>query len=292
MAMKRLIINADDLGLSQSVNRGIERAYREGVLSSATLMANMPGFEGGVEVALNNPGLGVGVHLNIIRGLPLSEPDTVFPLLAEGGKFIDRIFRIRRMLKTPGFLAAAEREYRAQIERVLRSGVSVDHLDFEKHHGLWQELYGLGEKLAEEYGLAIRSYREPLFFILQNCEFPGIRDTWNSLHLLCYNRLFHKQNKKIMPDYFFGQSHIGKVDSLFLSQLITSLPEGVSELMTHPGCSNLKEEREIEAYAGSSWINAVREAEMEALCDQKVKDLLAQSDVELCTFAACFGGGS
>ena len=90
--MKRVIINADDFGLIQGVNEGIIRAYREGVLSSATLMANAPGFEHAVELAGQNKDLGVGVHLNILRGMPLSESRHVESLMTKEGTFCPSVY--------------------------------------------------------------------------------------------------------------------------------------------------------------------------------------------------------
>ena len=69
--MSLVIINADDFGYSQGINLGIIEAHKNGILSSTTMMANMPGFEHGVELAKNNPKLGIGVHLNLTCGKPL-----------------------------------------------------------------------------------------------------------------------------------------------------------------------------------------------------------------------------
>ena len=148
---RRLIVNADDLGLTPEVSLGIEESHINGIVSSASLMANMNGFSAGVEVSRRNPRLGIGIHLNIIRGLPVTEAEEVHPLLDTDGRFISNIFHIGRLAANKDYLQAAEREYRAQIERILTAGITPDHLDFEKHHGIWKNLYNLGIRLAEEY---------------------------------------------------------------------------------------------------------------------------------------------
>ncbi len=282
MTERRLIINADDLGLTPEVSLGIEQSFQTGVVSSASLMANMPGFDAGVQVALRNPGLGIGVHLNLIRGLPLSTEDTVLPLLNPGGKFIDNIFHIGQRSANPDYQIAAEIEYRAQIERILDSGVRPDHLDFEKHHGIWQDLYTIGIRLAKEYKLAIRCYHEPLFWVMENLPFAGYRNLWRSLHLRIYNTLFHRKLDGVMPDFFFGQTHIGRIDKSYLLALFSNLPPGTSELMTHPGFIIPKPQ--LTSELGTSWITESRQAELEALTDPAVKDALTASKIKLTTF--------
>ena len=280
--MKKLIVNADDLGLTNGVSLGIEESYLHGIVSSASLMANMPGFDEGVQVALRNPELGIGIHLNIIRGRPVSEEDTAYPLLNSDGSFFNNIFQIGRLSANQDYQKAAEIEYRLQIEKVLDSGVKPDHLDFEKHNGIWKPLYTIGMRLAREYGLAIRAYNEPLFFAVQKLPFAGYRSLWKSFHLKFYNTFFHRNLFVTMPNYFFGQTHIGNIDKNYLIALINNLPEGISELMTHPG-HNLPTALNAEDI-GNSWITEKREAEMNSLTNTDVITALKKSDIELTTF--------
>ena len=284
MSRRILIINADDLGLSNGVNQGIEQAHQNGLVTSATLLTNMPGFSTGVEVAYNNPDLGIGIHLNIIRGEPLSPTESVLPLLDTSGKFFSNIYQIGRLAANPEFQKAAEQEYRQQIEKVLDACLKPDHLDFEKHHGIWKPLYKIGCQLADEYGLAIRSYREPLFFITQNFPYPGLSNLWQSLHLRLYSTLFHKKISTPRPNYFFGQSHIGKIDTDYLKSLIKTLPFGVSELMTHPGKKINQEDELLKKQIGSSWITDRREAELTALTNKNILAILKDTDIQLTTF--------
>src|SRR5246127_5926014 len=68
--VKNLIVNADDLGWTEGVNRGILEAFHNGIVTSTSLLANGAAFAGGMEAARSAPGLGVGVHLNLSDGLP------------------------------------------------------------------------------------------------------------------------------------------------------------------------------------------------------------------------------
>src|ERR1700747_656451 len=85
--MRSLIVNADDLGWTAGVNRGIAEAHRNGLVTSASLLANGSAFEDGVKTARELPALGVGVHLNLSDGSPTSAPDQVKSLLNEKGQF-------------------------------------------------------------------------------------------------------------------------------------------------------------------------------------------------------------
>ncbi len=85
--MRNLIVNADDLGWTQGVNRGIAEAHRNGIVTSTSLLANGGAFEGGVRTARESPRLGVGVHLNLSDGQPVAPPERVKSLLDENGDF-------------------------------------------------------------------------------------------------------------------------------------------------------------------------------------------------------------
>ncbi len=282
---RTLIVNADDLGLSVAVSRGIEAAHRGGLVTSATLMANMPGFDEGVRVAHDNPALGIGVHLNLIRGCPVADELHVYPLLGPGGRFIPEFFAIGRLAATAAYQRAAEIEYRAQIEKVLAAGIRPDHLDFEKHHGVWRPLYEIGMRLAREYGLGLRSYHEPLFFVLRELPFPGVRPFWKSCHLFFYQRCRLKRPSVFSPDYFFGQSHIGALTREYLRALLQHLPEGVSELMCHPGMRDEEEENGVAGAAGASWITQARVNDLAAVADPEIRLLAQESNVRLATYA-------
>ena len=293
--MRRLIVNADDLGLSVAVSRGIEHAHRQGPVTSASLIANYPGFAEGVRVAEENPELGVGVHLNLIRGEPLCRPEDVAPLL-EGERFIGSFWHIGRVCAIPEYLRAAEREYRAQIEKVLDAGLRPDHLDFEKHHGMWGPLYRLGCRLAAEYGLNIRSYHEPLIHIWRHLDFPNARALWLSLHLHLYQKVAHRFARRFpapgtagpdgafrpgRPANFFGQAHIGLVSEELLAGLLGNCPEGTSELMCHPGFRDFDEERRLAPLVGKTWITGRRDSELRALPARDWREIARANGVEL-----------
>lgn len=260
----RLIVNADDFGLSPGVNAGIAAAHRDGILTSATLLVNAPHCDEAIALSRSLPGLGVGLHLNLVRGRPLSPAGEV-PLLIDGGGRL-RLFRFRRM--TREFLLQAEREYRRQFEKMLAAGVSPTHIDFEKHHAWQPALYRLACRLAGEYGVrAVRNLREPLAWTVRRVGWPGFAAALRAGALRTgvqsgrsgFGGLAH-------PDRLLGQAHIGGMTEAVWLRLLAGLPGGVSEVMTHPGGV------ESEGVAmGSSWLAAKRRAELDALLSSRVR---------------------
>ena len=84
--MKQLIVNADDFGLTLGVSKGIVDAHKEGIVSSTTLMANGAAFGTAVSISRRTPGLGIGVHLNLTTGKPVSPARSIPTLVDRDGR--------------------------------------------------------------------------------------------------------------------------------------------------------------------------------------------------------------
>lgn len=284
--MRRLIVNADDFGLAPCVTRGILHAHRNGLVTSATLLPNMPGFDHAVTEARTTPTLGVGVHLNLIRGRPLTPSPVSNPLVGADGFFLPTRKAIRDAARSSHYLNAAEAEYRAQIRRVLESGLAPTHVDFEKHHvlasrGLWRVAVGV----AGAFGLPMRGYHVPVGFLLTRlpwCGWTGWAQAWA---IRCRWHTLPCRDTIRMPAHFFGQGRICRVDAGYLVSLLRHAPEGVSELMVHPGDHDAGELASLGAEIGISYAHDARPAEREALCDPEVMRVAEASGVERVTFA-------
>lgn len=147
---KLLIVNADDFGLCAGVNSGIVHAHRHGIVTSATMMANMPGFADAVAKARDNPGLAVGLHLNLTYGRPLS--GRVPSLTDRTGAFVGS----PRFVRERGESREIRAEFRAQAERFLAAGLRPSHLDTHHHlHGS-ERILDLVAELARALGVTIR----------------------------------------------------------------------------------------------------------------------------------------
>lgn len=279
--MIRAIINADDFGLCRGVNEGIIRAHREGILTSATLMANMPGFEQALDLSRANPRLGVGLHLNIVRGEPVSPREKVPSLLGPSGLFLGSVYVfLRRLLAGRILLGEVERELRAQAEKALGAGFALTHLDSEKHMHTVPPIFTLALRLGKEYGIpGVR-------FINEFCLSPNLIQSGKSwlISLSCF---FMKKRIRehgiITADGFYGICRSGRMTAGRLRKVLSRLGEGATEIMTHPGYMT-QELLDLEKITGSYYINNFREAELEALCDGSLGEVIRSRRIQLITF--------
>ena len=132
--MKSLILNADDFGMTRGVNEGIIRAHREGILTSATLMANGPAFDDAVRLSAANPKLGVGCHLVLVGGKCVARREDIASLADGDGNLPESLAKFVARLSS-GMIPAKEieQELRAQINKIQSAGIRATHLDTHKH---------------------------------------------------------------------------------------------------------------------------------------------------------------
>lgn len=253
--MKRLIVNADDLGRASGINAGIARAHGDGIVTAATLMVSAPASGEAGRLAQELPRLDIGVHLTLTYGRPVTDPARVPSLVEAGGAF---------PRKPAAFLgtgrAVAEEalvEYRAQYERARELiGRQPSHLD--SHHWLHDEpaLEWAIAELARETGAAIRQ------------QAPAQRDRFRAAGLRT-------------PDVFRRDfQHAGHIDVARLITIVRAIAEGVTELMCHPG------EPDAELAATSAYA-ADRAVELASLCDPRVVAAVREAGITLATFADC-----
>ncbi|MGE4290969.1 MAG: ChbG/HpnK family deacetylase [Desulfovibrio sp.] len=151
-----VIVNVDDLGLHPAVRRAVVGLSDKGIVTSSTLMANGPDLEEAARIG----GVGLGVHLNVLRGRPVLQPRLISSLVREDDRFYgDYGALFARYLAGRVDLLQVEAEWGAQIERILDLGVRPTHLDSEKHIHAWPGMMAVAGKLAQRYG--IRWVRRP-----------------------------------------------------------------------------------------------------------------------------------
>jgi hopanoid biosynthesis associated protein HpnK len=279
--MKRVIINADDFGLSPCVNEGIVRAHREGVLTSASLMVNTPGFEQAVDLAARNPRLGVGLHLNIVRGRPLSPAETVPGLVSGEGRFPGGAGVVaRRLLFGRIRKAELERELRAQVERALGAGVRLSHFDSEKNLHVLPGFFGVVIRLARDYGITkVRYVRE---FRLSRKAGQSLKAAFLSLACAGMKGRLRRAGL-VITDRFYGISNSGRMTARALQSILSRQGEGSAEIMVHPGFVR-PDLLDLEPLLGRSYINACRETELEALLDPGLKETVRNLDIRLINY--------
>ena len=267
--MKRLIVNADDFGLTAGVNQAIMEAHQSGLISSTSLLANGEAFVDAIAVSRRAPRLGVGIHLNLTEGKPVAPASSVPSLINGSGVFARKPAALwRAMLTGRVSEAEVERELHAQIEKVLAARIAPTHLDSHKHVHALPALGKMSLKLARQYGIgAIRCVAETwpaLGYLLGR--FPRakariLRQCLNSLALSALSRGWRRrlpQAGVTCAEHFYGVTPTGFLDEELLREILLRLPHGTSELMCHPGFvdkelrqtpTRLLEQREKEYHA-------------------------------------------
>ncbi|HEX5412672.1 MAG TPA: ChbG/HpnK family deacetylase [Terriglobia bacterium] len=287
--MKKLIVNADDFGLTQGVNRAILDGHHNGIITSATLIANGGAFDSAVAACSTAPALGVGVHLNLTQGRPVSPPSRVPSIVTSEGSFYPSPGSlVRQIVKSSVRLGDVETELRSQIEKVASAGIRITHLDSHKHIHLIPQVFNMVLKLARECGIrCIRCPIEPASGALGpllGCRSGWIHVTRQYLLGRALSALAALQSKKVTeaglhrPKHFYGLSQTGFFDAKVLRTILRSLPEGTSELMCHPGYVD-------EALLKTrTRLRAQREIELEALTSQGIRELVADMGIELISY--------
>ena len=260
----RLILNADDFGLTSGINRAIAELSGAGALTSATLMASGPAFDDAVTVALANPHLGVGCHIVLTDGIPVSPPEAIPSLLGDDGKSFRANTRDFFLAVLRGKVNDAEmqREALAQIQKLQAAGIAVTHIDTHKHTHILPQVARPILAAAEIAGVrAIRNpFEEPWSLAISNSAF-FTRLRLRLLHHL-RPRFFAlppiHDGRILTTDGIIGIAATGSMDAPTLHTALNALPDGVWELVCHPGYNDhdlnsivtrLRTSREIERAA-------------------------------------------
>jgi predicted glycoside hydrolase/deacetylase ChbG (UPF0249 family) len=263
--MRRLIVNADDLGLSPGTNQGILEAHQRGILTSTTVMINMPAAEAGIRLLQQEaPKLGIGLHFNLTTGSPVLPPERVLSLVDSGGEFP---YNAKNPLAYLDGLDPAEvkAEIQVQFDRFVQiAGRKPDHLDAH-HHSLYHFSAGLSTllELAQTHHLPMRAGCD----WLTDMEYTGPR--YESLR-----KLLADSPAPFWTDCFEARFYDEGVTLENLRTLLINLPEGVTELMSHPAHNDNIQQ----SYA------AQREVELALLTDPSLPPLLQEQAIELITF--------
>ena len=277
MKPKRLIVNADDFGLSPAVTDGVLRAHRQGIVTSTTLMANMPGAADAVARLAEAPELGVGVHLNVCQGPPLSPAGRVFAAARDGVMERSAEQVLMDLTVRPWRLAAVAAEFEAQIAWALDVGLRPTHLDTHRHIHGYPPVFAIVVRLARRAAIPfVRRYGERLGgggWPKASGKGRRIRLALNALS--CVNGWLFSAASGPGPASTWGVEHTGRIDAAFLKRLARAVRPGVTELMTHPGDGSDPEALTVRLGQGA------RVAELAALCDPTVAAAFSAHGVEL-----------
>ena len=292
--MRRLIINADDFGLTAGVNRAIVEAHQRGVVTSATMMANAGAVEDAVAQA-RNARLSIGCHVVLIDGVPMLPAPEVFTLIANGRSprfhdgwlgFAGRALRHRLNANQ----VAAEVE--AQIRKIQQTDLPVTHVDSHKHVHLLPPVLAPLLRAARACGVrAVRNPFAPLkpLAMAHLARRPRLWTRYTEVKLL---QRFSAQFRQAVADAgmlttdgTFGIVATGALDDQLFTAIVGSLPEGTWELVCHPGyCDG--ELRSVRTRLRES-----REQELRVLTSPAARQAIKAAGVELISYADLESGG-
>ena len=287
--MKNLIVNADDLGWTEGVNRGIAESHRKGLVTSTSLLANGPAFASALAVAAANPELGVGVHLNLSDGVPTAKPNEVPGLLNASGELEGSPESLLLRIASRSLeLAQVEHEWDAQIRKVRDAGINPTHLDGHKHVQMLPGLFEIALRLAKKHSIrAIRVAHEesklrtllssgreqkPGAVLKQGVQARGLK-------LLARDaREMADHVGLVTTDYFCGIAQTGFLTNEGVERLLMNLPDGSTELMCHPGYADEELRRT------STRLQESRQTELQILTDSRIRKLVATQGIRLISY--------
>jgi predicted glycoside hydrolase/deacetylase ChbG (UPF0249 family) len=238
----RLIINADDFGLTPGVNRAIAELHQAGAVTSATLMATGAAFDDAVAIAHANPALGVGCHIILTDGVPASDPQSIPTLLGPDGKTFRPSLTDFLQALLRGKISAndIEREALAQIQKLRSAGINITHIDTHKHTHLFSAVCRPLLQLAER--LSIPAIRYPFEQQWSLALGHGNRVRRLQVRLLSplktkfENQPQIRSRKVLTTDGTIGISATGNLYAKTLHEILHALPaNGTFELVCHPG---------------------------------------------------------
>jgi hopanoid biosynthesis associated protein HpnK len=244
---RRLIVNADDFGRSSSINEAVIRAHCEGILTTASLMVNEPACEEAVRLARNHSSLGVGLHLTLLCGHSALPQARIPGLVNPANEFTTSPLRAGiRYFFYPGLRQQLREELRAQFAKFRATGLALDHVNGHLHLHLHPVIFDLLMADAGELGISrIRLTRDPFFL---NLRLASGALFYRTSHALIFQSLAARARPAIKrrglkhTRFVFGLLQNARVDEGYVCRLLQHLPDGDSELYSHPSLEEFKEE--------------------------------------------------
>ncbi|MBI3650430.1 MAG: hopanoid biosynthesis-associated protein HpnK [Acidobacteria bacterium] len=277
----RVIINADDFGASAEVNEAIIRAHQDGVLTSCSLMVTGAAFEQAVQLAKENPKLGVGIHLVTVVGrsaLPQAEIPTLVDAQGNfsnnpntaGMKYFFSL-RARRELR---------KELAAQFERFHQTGLPLSHIDGHLHLHIHPVIFKTALELGAKYGA--KRMRVPMEELHLALQFDGRFKLRKGIHRLMFGALglYMKRHLKkhdfVFAERVYGNLQSGAMNDKYFLHALEHLHAATNEIYFHPAL-----------YATGRVLNAEEKQlmiEFEALINQQVQERAQDARFQLINY--------
>lgn len=288
-APRRLIVSADDFGLSAGVNAAVIRAHRDGILTDAGLMVTGAGAADAVALARAHPTLSVGLHLVLVQGHAVTPPARIPRLADARGRFADHpIWTGLRYGFTPGVRAQLRREIRAQLDAFRATGLPLSHVDGHLTIHMHPTVLGLLLEAAGTYGIrAVRLPRESLRLALGFDRRHLGRKLFEGAAFTLLSRYARRRLAAAgvrHADDLFGLHQTGHVSEPYLLDLLPRLRPGVTEIYCHAGLPDEESRR----WRPADYDDA---GELAALLSPRVRAAIAAEGIELTSYRALGAAG-
>lgn len=283
--MKKLVVNADDYGMAVGINQGIVEGHHNGILTSATIMANGEALADGVARLKDAPDLATGCHLVLLGGEPVAPGSDVRTLTDASGQFPRTLSAFMRKVTT-GRVKYDEivTEFRAQLDRLDSLGVTIDHLDTHKHSHAHPLVLNAVIQVAEEY--RIPYVRNPFewerFRTVRAWGGGDLTKRWAVSKTLAYYRHYFNNRMRdtsvACPDRFLGFIATGYLSPAMVALILAQASDGLTELMCHPA------HLDDDLRRADTRLKESRERELAAVTSHLARSALREQSIELTTF--------
>ena len=244
---RRLIINADDFGRSDSINEAVIRAHREGVLTTTSLMVGEGSCASAVRLARENPLLGVGLHLTLVCGHSVLSPEKIPGLVDSKGEFTNNPAKAGfRYFFQRSLREQLRAEIHAQFQTFRSTGLQLDHVNGHLHLHLHPAIFRILMEDADQLGMdRVRLTFDPFWL---NLRLASGHLGYRLLHVLIFHILSARAHGPLarrgsrFTRRVFGLLHNSRVDEAYVLNLLKNLPAGDSELYSHPSLDEFKHE--------------------------------------------------
>lgn len=284
--MKYVIINADDFGLSDSVNTAIVQSFKEGVLTSASLLINAKRTQQAIELANKNPQLDLGMHLCIVQGKPIAKRKNISTLLDNNGYFSkNHVDFLIKLWRNKINLDEVELEFNQQIKNALEYKLNITHIDTHQHIHMHPQILRILVKLAKKFKIRWIRYpvEIPYGFNRVLTSFENIKNV-SKFTIICAYRFqikrILKENNISHPDYTMGLYNAGTLNNSAFKQMLSLAQDGVTEIIFHPAIKNEDLSKEFPGgFKNFNW-----EEEFRILTNTAFRDFAARQQIKFVSF--------
>lgn len=273
---KKLIINADDAGLSDDINKAIRRGFQEGVITSSSIIACGEAFKQATEMFHVIKKTNVGVHLTLTGSFLPITTDKAIASLTEDGKFLkDYQSLLYKYLGQGINMDEVALEFNSQIDKVRKEGLSISHLDSHEHIHLFPKILEVVIRIAKENNIKyIRVPAEPTNVFLKEFKLKDVVRYSGLKAFVLGAKKKAQDNGLLCNDFFWGHFHSGRLNGEILSFILDNLKPGINELCVHPAYAS---ENFLKKYP---WYKNANN-EIDALIDEKFLNKISVKKIKL-----------